>query len=270
MTDPYAVLGVSKDATDDQIKAAFRKLAMKHHPDQNPGNAEAEAKFKEINAAYETLKSPAKKAAHDQGPQEFQFRTGNRGFNGGQFGFNVDEILREFERQRSQQNRHYNATCSITLMDAFRGCEVNMNLGEKEIRVKIPPGVDNGTRIRVAGGGENIHENSPPGDLFVAITVAPEPHLFREGRNLFSEVTVDAIDAMIGTTVRVNTIDALVDMKIEPGLASGARLRIAEHGMPPVGQGARGDHIVIVNIKLPDKLNEKQIDLLRQVKSLTA
>ncbi len=277
--DPFAVLGVSRDASDDDIKAAFRNLAKQHHPDKNPGDASAEAKFKEVSTAFEAIKTADKRA-------QFQQRNQNAGFDpfgqrhhfrhpaGFEFEVhanNMDQMFREFHRQQNQpRNRHYTTGCHISLHDAFRGCEVSLKFNEREIRVKLPPGVDNGTRVRVAGAGENVHTDLPPGDLYVSVQVEGHAFFQREGKMLISEMEINAFDAILGATVSVPAIDGdTVEFTTPAGAQTGHQMRISGRGMPVIGQDVRGDHIILLKVVTPQNLTERQLELLREIKSLS-
>jgi DnaJ-class molecular chaperone len=258
MTDPYSVLGVAHDASEDDIKTAYRKLAMKHHPDKNPGDADAENRFKEINAAYDSLKNGQK-------PQQQTFD-----FSFGFGGHSMEEILRGFTQQHVHRNRSYNTFCSISFADAFNGCEVSLDIVGKEIKIKIPAGVDNGTRIRVAGAGENVHTDIPPGDLYVTMEVQPDPRFGRDGKHLFMETEIDAFEAILGFKARVETIDNdAVEFDLPAGLQHGHKHRIAGKGMPIIGTSDRGDLFVIVKVTTPTSLTERQIELLTEIKGLS-
>lgn len=284
MSDPYVTLGVSRSSSDDEIKAAYRKLAMKFHPDQNPDKPEAEARFKEINAAYDQIKDSQKRAQHEQtsfGQGGWGgFRPGGMGggphhfeFTGGDFN-SMDELLRAFhQRQHTPQNRNFNTTCAISLEDAYNGCEVILKVNqptERDIRVKIPAGVDNGTRIRVHGAGENSIADQPPGDLHVVIQIIPHPFLERRGRHLYSTVEVSAIDAMLGLGIKVPTIDG-DEVEITPpgGFKSGWMVRISNRGVTTVASPNRGDHIVTVVLTIPNELSADQKRLLEDIKRLS-
>jgi curved DNA-binding protein len=274
MTDPYSVLGVAPDATEEQIKLAFRKLAMQHHPDKNPDDPTAEDRFKEINSAYESIKTPGKRAEHDG--QTYGRSQGHPG--GFEFGFNgfnaqtMEDIMREFARQHNQpRNRHFNTNCAVGFMDAYRGCEANLKMPDgREIRLKIPAGVDNGTRIRVQGGGENIHANQPPGDLYVTIQVIPHAKFGRDGKHLFSVAEITAIDAMLGTTLKIMNLDGEeIEIPLQAGIQDGHTIRLAGQGMPIIGTTGRGDMMVNIDVTVPTSLSEKQIELLKEIKSLS-
>lgn len=283
MSDPYGILGVPRDATDEQIKIAFRKLAMQHHPDRNPGDPNAENKFKEINAAYDTLKNGGKRAAHDQQHSRqqhpFGFAGGNPfGFAGQQggspFGFefnfgDMGDFFREFNPQGHQQNRNFNTHCSISLKDAFNGCDINLKLSDnREIRIKVPAGIENGTKIRVQNGGENVHANSQPGDLYVIIQVNDDSVYTRNAQHLFSTEKLNVFDAILGSTISVSTIDGeVLNIDLPPGSQHNHKIHIAGKGMPILGTPNRGDHIVNIELLFPP-LTDEQIELLKQIKSL--
>jgi DnaJ-class molecular chaperone len=273
MNDPYSVLGVAQDANDDQIKSAFRTLAKKHHPDANAGDPSAEGRFKEINSAYNAVNTAEKRAALRNPTHDFGHRQQN-GAHEFHFGFggappDIEAMIREMQRRQQTTNRHYTSHCAIGFIDAFRGCEVNLKLLDREIRLKIPAGVDNGTRIRVAGAGENVHAGTPPGDLFVTISIRPDLPFGRDGKYLFSDVSINAIDAMLGIKLKVLTIDGdEIEVEASPGVQTGHQIRISGRGMPVIGSDVRGDHIVTISVTVPSLVNERQIELLREIKSL--
>ncbi len=280
MSDPYSVLGVAKTATDAEIKAAYRKLAMQFHPDQNPDDEGAEAKFKEISAAYDKVKDAEKRRKHDEennfgatGWAHYrQHGPGNFDFRGGDF-HNFEDMMNAFHGRHVPQNRHYNTSCTISMLDAFNGCEVILKVTqphEREIKVKVPAGVDMGTRIRIPGAGEHVYKDKPAGDLYVQIIVLPDPVFSRQGKNLFSDVYVNAIDAMLGNPIPVRTIDG-DEVEISPpaGFQSGWKVRITGRGMPVIASQTRGDHVVMVHLNLPNNLTEEQKKLLEEIKRLS-
>ena len=264
MSDPYSILGVPRTATDEEIKSAYRKLAMEHHPDRNPGDASAVEKFQKISAAYDTLKDPQKRAAMDRPQQEFNFRSGPFGFAFGGGGVNMDEIFRDFMSQQRPQNRSYNIQCQIGQMDAFNGCDVQFTLDNRDIRVKIPRGVDNGSRIRVAGAGENVHHDAPPGDVFVLIQINEHPIFKRNNRTIHTEYNLDTLDAILGTKIKVLTIDNQeIEVDVPEQTQQNARLIIPKMGMPAIDgdNDSRGDHIVIINLVTPSSVSYTHLTL---------
>ena len=270
MTDPFDALGVARDANDEQIKSAYRKLAMQWHPDQNPGNTTAEAKFKEIATAYDAIQTAEKRAALTQQTQGSPFG----GFQGFNFNFNmgagsVEDILRGWAQQHSNHNRNYSTQCEIDFVQAFEGCEVNLKIQDKDVWLKIPAGVDHGTRIRVGGGGENAYPSIPPGDLFVTVLVRSHPLWTRNGSNLFCNSPMNVIDAMLGTRVVVETLDGdTVEFDVQAGVQTGHRFRLEGRGVPVIGSTERGDMFVTIVLTTPENLSEEQIELLKKIRAL--
>jgi DnaJ-class molecular chaperone len=271
MTDPYSVLGVARGASEDEVKSAYRKLAKQYHPDKPDGD---EARFKEIQHAYDRICKGDTEPEHPfrqqggSGPFEFNFGFGGMGGHGA----SMEEILRHMAAQQAAQanrNRNYNTNHTISFSDAFHGCEVTLSIMGKEVRIKIPAGVDNGTRIRVAGGGETVHPQSPPGDLFVNMQIHPDHRFVRNGKNLFCEKEIDSIDAMLGVKVQSETVDGdTIEFEAPAGVQPGTRFRIGGRGMPVIGSNERGDLFVSINIKTPTDLTDEQKELLKQIKSL--
>jgi curved DNA-binding protein len=279
--DYYKIMGVERNATQEDIKRAYRRLARKYHPDVNkePG---AEAKFKELGEAYEVLKDPEKRAAYDQlgsnwrAGQDFQPPPGwNAGFEQ-RGGFSADEadfsdffealFGRGAARRAGGQGVHlrgqdHHAQVLIDLEDAYRGATRTLTLRvpevdaqghvvtrERTLRVQIPKGVRAGQHIRLAGQGAPGLGGGAPGDLYLEIAFNPHS-LFRvEGRDVFVDLPLAPWEAALGAEVQVPTPDGMVELKIPPGSASGRRLRLKGRGIP----GATpGDFYVVVQIVLP-------------------
>jgi DnaJ-class molecular chaperone len=291
MKDYYQILGVDKTADAGAIKSAYRKLAKQHHPDANPGNKDAEAQFKEINEAYETLKDEGKRQNYDAQVQaaSFQARTWQQGpftftqtfHHGGGADMNLDEILRDIRRSRTgapmwdeaPRNRDINVTYSITLEEAFSGKESDMTYSlpgkpSKTVKFKIPAGIQEGTRLRFAGGGDDSIAGVAPGDLFIRILIMPHQQFVRHGPNhLATAIEIDYLDAILGKEVDVPTIDGKpIKLRVPAGIHPGQSLRAQGKGMPN-GNGARGDmHIeVVIN---PTILTEEQRQLVEQARNL--
>lgn len=287
MSDPFVVLGVPRDATEDQIKTAYRKMAREHHPDLNRGADEAtrkasEEKLKEINAAYEVLKDPQKRAqAANGGGFEFGGSGPGPGFHGhgpGGFGFDIRDI---FERHYEQHfgggqsrpiNRDIATQVVLSLDEAFTGKTINVDIkvpGQpaRSIEVKVPPGVDDGTRLRIVGEGERVHTDLPPGNLFVTVRVAEHKSFRRIAQNLMMPFLVNSLNAMLGAEVDIRTIDgSTMRVTIPAGVQPETRLRLGGQGMPLVGAPhLRGDLIIVIQIETPKNLTDEQRDLLRKV-----
>lgn len=293
--DYYEILGVSKNASDDEIKKAYRKLAVKYHPDKNPGDKEAEAKFKEINEAHDVLSDKQKRARYDQfghagvggaSGNPFGGGAGNPFGNGGNFNFNgqtfnfdfgggggLDDILGSIfgfggGARRARRGADYQTSVTLTFEEAIFGTNktVSTNSGDS-IKVKIPAGIDDGMSIRLHGkGGPAPEGGTEPGDLYVRIKVKPHKHLTREGAIILSEEHIDMVDAALGCEIDVETVDGKITMKVPAGTQSGTPFKLSGHGVPFRADGDRGPHIVTVVVETPKNLSRKQKELLTEFK----
>jgi molecular chaperone DnaJ len=289
--DYYESLGVGKSASDDEIKKAFRKLAVKYHPDKEGGD---EAKFKQINEAYEVLKDKQKRQRYDQfghagvggasgagaggGPfggfggasaGGFNFNGQNVHFDfGGGSGFDMGDIFDMFtgggfSRQRSR-GADYQTSVTLSFDEAVFGVEREISVRGERVKVKIPAGIDDGQSIRLSGkGGEPRGDGGEAGDLYVLINVRPHKKFTREGDLILSEETISMIDAALGTELDVDTVDGVVTMKIPAGTQSGADFKLSGHGVPHLRSEARGPQIVTIRVETPTNLTRKQKELLQ-------
>lgn len=278
MADHYQTLGVDRNATQDEIKKAYRKLAAQHHPDRGGDTA----KFQEISAAYDTLGDPDKRAQYDNpapqfgGPGGFHFEGGmppgfedifsafaNGGHNpfGNMFG----------QRHAPQRNKTLNIRATISLEDAFFGKDltaaVNLPSGrEQVVEIKIPKGVQDGTTLRLAGMGDDSFPNMPRGDIHLTLHIQPHAIFQRQGDDLVRSLDIDAVDAMLGKSVQFNTIDGkTLDMQIKPGTQPGQIMAAAGYGMPNMKDSRFvGRMLIQVNIKVPTNLTQEQINKLKE------
>jgi len=296
--DYYGILGVSRSASEGEIKSAFRKLAMKYHPDKNPGDKTAEQKFKEINEAYKVLSDPRKRKLYDQlGPNwqdgdnfrpppggfKYRYSTNFQGADFGEFeGFSdFFKSIFGFGNFQSSQGRSakwdsdffgfdsspfvnldIEANLLLSLEDIFDSSEKLLKLGGKTIKVKIPKGVRNGTKIRLKGQGKSAHGKR--GDLYLNIQIKPHPLYDIRGDDMETNAKVTPWDAALGAVLDIRTFRGNVKIKIPPKTRSGKKFRIPGKGLPKK-DGSCGDLYVRTVIDLPENLTEKQLRLLKKI-----
>jgi curved DNA-binding protein len=274
MTDHYTTLGVNKQASSDEIKKAYRKLASQHHPDKG-GNKE---KFQEIQAAYAVLGDEGKRAEYDN-PQP-QWNNAGGGFGG------FEDILRNFGgfgdifgnrthfHQPQPRNRVLNLQTAVTLEEAFAGKDLVANIQlpsgrDQIINVKIPAGVNDGTVLRLREIGEDTHPNMPRGDVHLSVSVMPHSIFARQGDDLVKEISIDAFDAMLGTNITVDTLDGkTLNITIKEGTQSGTILSAHGYGMPNMhNNNFKGRLLLPIKITIPTNLSDNQKTLIKQARS---
>lgn len=289
--DYYAVLGVSKDASAEAIKKAYRKLALKYHPDRNPGDKKAEETFKEITEAYAVLSDPEKRKQYDQfGETGFHQRFSQedifRNFDAGdlfrEFGFGTDDIFSHlfggmggrgrttFYQGRPQAMRGQDLALrlAIPFRQAALGGERRVDFrrdGQVEhLQVRIPAGIESGQKLRVSGKGGKSPTGGPAGDLMLEIEVENDPLFSREGNDLFVKVEVPFSGACLGTSVDVPTLDGQKRVKVPAGMASGGRIRLKGFGIAG-SDGTRGNLYAVVEVVVPSRLTPAQRKLLEEL-----
>ena len=279
MQDLYQILGVNKNATEEEIKQAYRKLAMKHHPDRGGD----EKQFQEIKNAYEVLSDPVRRQQHDN-PGPFHHHHGNHEhshfefhFGGGgpqdifaQF-FNQGFGAHPFQRQ-PRKNKDLRVRLGVDLASTLQSQEKTISVqttkGDRfTVDVSIPRGIDDGTTIKFSQLGDNFFDTLTRGDLYVIISVNPDPRYEIAGNNLVTQVEIDSLQAMLGLETQVTGIDGRVfAIRIPQGCQYGTRLGLQGQGLYQLNSHIRGDLIVDIKIKTP-VLNEKQLELLRQLQT---
>jgi curved DNA-binding protein len=305
--DYYQTLGVDKNASQKEIKKAYRRLARKYHPDVNPGDKTAEARFKEINEANEVLCDPEKRKKYDElgaNWQQWQRMGGDpRGFDWSQWfaggqpgggrvhveygdlgdlfgqGGGFSDFFRNIfggmggadysQRATRRRGRDYEHPVELTLEEAYKGTKRILQLDSQRIEVTIPPGVDTGSKVRISGKGSPGSGGGASGDLYLRVTVLPHSRFERKGSNLFAEVPVDLYTAVLGGEVPVRTLKGQVMMTIPPETPSGKRFRLKGLGMPQLGDPkTRGDFYAEVKIAVPKRLTDQEKELFTQLAAL--
>jgi curved DNA-binding protein len=286
--DYYQILGVAKNASEGELKSAYRKLAREYHPDRHPGDKQAEERFKEVNEAYEVLSDPDKRKAYDRfGPQFEQYqRAGAGGANWGPGArVNVDDLDDLFgsggfsdifssifggrtqtRRARGQNIEH---PISIDLEEAFHGTRVTLEKDGKHLEVNIPRGVKSGSKVRVTGEGSPGAGGAPNGDLFLVVDVKPHARLMRDGDHLRAEQAVDLYTAILGGEVDVPTLEGTLSLKVPPETQDGRTFKLSGQGMPNLqNPKQRGDLLVKLHIHIPQNLTDRERQLFQELARL--
>jgi len=318
--DYYQILGVSRNASEKEIKQAYRRLARKHHPDLNPGDKSAEARFKEINAAYEVLSNPEKRKKYDQfgdqweyaeqfakaGDQQrvrWDFGKGGATFEYGDLGDIFSSLFGDAGtgsgmRRGPQRGQDIESPIEVSLEEAYRGstrvvqleteepctacggtgrvgnrvCTICNGTGgkavPKRLEVKIPAGVKDGSRIRIAGEGVPGRAVGSKGDLYLVVKVLPHKLFERKGDDLYVEVSLPLATAMLGGEVGLATLNGNLSLKIPPETQNGKVFRLAGKGMPQLGNANYGNLFAKVKVVLPANLTQEEKKLFERLRSL--
>jgi curved DNA-binding protein len=296
----YKILGVDKTASQEAIKKAYRKLAVKYHPDKNKGNKEAENKFKEVAEAYEVLKDPEKRKKYDtlgSNWKQYQAQGNGGGFEGFDFGGQRRGSRVEFEgdindffggggfsdffqsffgggftgrRPQPQQpgfkGQDYEANLTISLEEAYTGTHRMLEADGNKLRIKIKPGVIDGQTLRIRQKGGKGVRGGEPGDIYIKVNIAPHNEFERQGNDLHKTLNVDLYTAILGGKARINTLKGDMEINIPEGVENGKKLRLKGLGMPDHDKPAIfGDLYVKINVVLPNKLTNEEKDLFRKL-----
>ena len=288
--DYYNILGVSRSATEREIKQAYRKLARQHHPDVNPGDKSAEERFKQINEAYEVLSDKEKRRKYDKYGDQWQYadqfekaqqRSGWNFSQGGQrvyfsegdIGSIFDDLLRGFGgragRPQPRKGRDFEFPLEVTLEEAYNGTTRTLGLADgKRLEVKIPPGVKDGSRVRISGKGAEGY-GGVKGDLYLVTSVRPHRVFRRRGDDLYVDVSVPLVVAVLGGEVKVSTPKgSKLSLNIPPETQNGRTFRLKGQGMPHLGNSAKGDLLARVKVVLPTKLSDEEKELFQKLGKL--
>jgi molecular chaperone DnaJ len=278
-TDYYAVLGVSSDASAKDIKQAYRKLAQQYHPDTNAGDTAAEARFKEVNEAYEVLGNAETRKEYDHTRQMGYFVGGP---GGAQQYVRVEDLMGGGARtgspfdllgglgdlfgqvgNRPRPGDDLSAEMQLSFHDAISGTTKQVVINGQTVRVKIPKGVSDGARIRIRGKGGPGRNGGPAGDLYVSVRVADHPVFGRRGKNLTLDAPITFVEAALGAEIDVPTLEGKVRLRIPAGTQTGKTFRVRNRGVED-SAGKRGDLLVTVTITVPENLTPEARELLQR------
>ena len=300
-TDYYKILGVDKKASAEDIKKAYRKLALKYHPDKNPGNKEAEEKFKRMSEAYAVLSDPEKREQYNNfGSDNFKQHYSQEDIFRN---FDINQILRDIGfgvpgggagrraysyqqqtggdpfadlfggaqfRQAPQKGQDVEYNLAVTIEESVLGAEKKLALTKEgkvdEINIKIPQGISAGKKLRLAGKGLPGINGGPTGDLYLNISILPHPIFARDGNDIFVEKSVNFSQAVLGTTIEVPTVDGLAKrIKVPPGTQNNTKIRMKGYGVPNLKGSAKGDLYVKITVDIPKKLTDNQAELIKKL-----
>lgn len=288
--DYYKILGLNKNATPDEVKAAYRKLARKHHPDLNPNDKEANKKFQQINEANEVLSDPEKRKKYDQYgkdwkyAEEFEKARQSQQYGQKEYSFSDEESGdfsdffsslfgggREFGGRSASKFRgqDYNSELQLNLTDAYTSHKQTISVNGKNIRITIPAGIENGQKIKLSGYGSPGVNGGPNGDLYITFLINNNTKFKRLGSDLYLNVDLDLYTAVLGGEINVDTMNGKIKLKVKPETQNGSKTKIKGKGFPVYKQDSQfGDLYITYSVKVPTGLTEKQKELFTQLSKL--
>lgn len=293
--DYYKVLGVERSASQDEIKKAYRKLAVKYHPDKNPDDKVAEEKFKEISEAYQVLGNADTRKKYDElGANWKQYEnSGFSGFGGGGQGFNASGFsdffdmffggqggagfdIRDFmggmgggrRSTRPAKGSDLNATINMTLLEAYQGSQRMIDLDGNTIKITIKPGVRDGQVLRIKGKGNPGRNGGDSGDLLIKVSITNDHVYQRDGDDLIRNINVDVYTAILGGKITVTTLKGDVNVPIKPQTQNNSTLRLKGMGMPHYDKEGAGALLLKVQLLLPEHFSQKELELIKEAKEL--
>ncbi|MEI7734771.1 MAG: J domain-containing protein [Ferruginibacter sp.] len=285
--DYYKILGISKDASEEDVKKAYRKLARKLHPDLNPNDKEAQKKFQQINEANEVISDQEKRKKYDQYGKDWQHadqfeqqrksqqasRQSGQHFSGddGDFSSFFESMFGGSGRssQTKFRGQDYNAELKLNLTDALQTHQQTLTVNGKNIRITIPAGIENGQVIKLKGYGAPGINGGPAGDLYISFSIAPHPLYKRSGNDLYTTTAIDLYTALLGGETTIDTLNGKVKLTVKAETQNGTKIRLKGKGFPVYKkEGEAGDLYITYEIKLPSNLTEQQKALFTELSKL--
>ena len=293
--DYYKVLEISKTASQDDVKKAYRKLARKYHPDLNPQDASAHKRFQEINEANEVLSDPEKRKKYDEYGENWkhadQFEQSRQqqgaGYGGGNFNYQdfggfgnfggggysdfFENLFGNAGRQSGGRSaafkgQDYSGEVHLTLQEAAKTHQQTIDVNDKKLRITVPAGIANEQQIKLKGQGGPGANGAPAGDLYLTFIIQPDPAFKRNGNDLYMDAVMDLYTAVLGGELLINTLNGQVKMKVKPGTQPGSKARLKGKGFPVYKKDdAFGDLIVTYQVQIPENLTEKQKKLFQEL-----
>ena len=288
--DYYKILGVDKNATQEEIKKAYRRLARKHHPDLNPNDKNAKSSFQKINEANEVLSDPEKRKKYDQYGKDWQHAeqfekaeqyqkqptgTFRKEYSGTQFEGDFSDFFETMfggsartgkSRQVKFRGEDISAEIHLNLIDAYETHKQTLTVNGKNIRITIPAGIENGQTIKIAGHGGPGINGGPNGDLYITIIIPNHPKFKRLGNDLYTTVDLDLYTAVLGGEITIDTLNSKVKLKVRPETQNGSKIKLKGKGFPVYKEEGRfGDLYITYSIVIPKNLTEKQKKLFTEL-----